>query len=201
VANLKKEGVSSDIFVKNVGDVMLDVSQFFAKKLTPPPGKSAYVLCTIHRQENVDDLSRLTEIVKALNLLSEQINIVLPLHPRTKKMIENRGLKFHFATIEPAGYMEMMSFLQYCEAVITDSGGLQKEAYFFKKPCITMRDETEWVELVQNGVNLLVGASSDKILGAFHSLKTQKLDFNAPLYGSGNASELILDSLVSLSHK
>ncbi len=116
-------------------------------------------------------------------------------------MIESKGLKFNFETMEPAGYLEMMSYLQHCEAVITDSGGLQKEAYFFKKPCLTMRDETEWVELVEAGVNLLVGASTAQILGGFESIKSANMNFNAPLYGSGNASELILDSLLSLSHK
>jgi UDP-GlcNAc3NAcA epimerase len=197
VNNLKQEGFANKpVVIKNVGDVMFDVSLFFAQKLKVSKVASPFVLCTLHRQENVDSPERLQGIVGALNVLSEKMKIILPLHPRTKKQMESKGVHFAFDTVEPLGYMDMMSYLQGCKAVITDSGGLQKEAYFFKKPCLTMRDETEWVELIEAGVNRLVGASQERILSGFEALFSEKFNFDAPLYGQGDAAKLILDELL-----
>ncbi len=198
VDNLYREGFKEkSVSVEMVGDVMFDVSLFFSKKLGAPIINEPYVLCTLHRQENVDSPERLKGIVGALNRISKKIKVVLPIHPRTQKMMEKLGVKFEFSTCEPAAYLEMMNYLKNCTAVLTDSGGLQKEAYFFQKPCLTMRDETEWVELVQAGVNRLVGASEDKIWEAFVSFTSQKHKFDAPLYGKGDASKIILDRLMA----
>src|SRR4029079_7415480 len=107
-----------------------------------------YILCTLHRAENTNDPHRLSEIVEALNRIHSKTRIVLPLHPRTKKTIEALGLQVKFDVIEPQGYFNMLELLRNCKLVITDSGGLQKESYFVMKPCVTLRDETEWPELV-----------------------------------------------------
>jgi UDP-GlcNAc3NAcA epimerase len=198
VKNLQNEGFGTKkASVEMVGDVMFDVSLFFAEKLGAPLVNEPYVLCTLHRQENVDSPERLREIVGALNWISTRMKVILPIHPRTQKMMEKMGVRFEFPTIEPASYLEMMNYLKNCRAVLTDSGGLQKEAYFFQKPCLTLRDETEWVELVENGVNRLVGSSGEKIREAFQTFLSQKFNFDAPLYGHGDASKLILDSLSS----
>lgn len=198
VENLKKEGFNTKkAEILNVGDVMYDVSLFYAQKLKTPLINEPYILCTLHRQENTDSVERLTGIVKALNAISRKTQIVLPVHPRTQKLMEKSDLKFEFPTIAPAGYLDMMNYLKNCTAVMTDSGGLQKEAYFFQKPCLTMRDETEWVELVEAGANLLVGASESRIREGVESFLTRKINFDTPLYGSGNASKLILDRLLS----
>ncbi|RKX17890.1 MAG: UDP-N-acetylglucosamine 2-epimerase (non-hydrolyzing), partial [Candidatus Zixiibacteriota bacterium] len=146
---------------------------------------------------------RLKDILEALNKIAEKTPIILPLHPRTAKIIQN--LKFskgmssektqNLTIIEPVGYLEMVYMLNRCQLVMTDSGGLQKEAFFFKKPCITLRDETEWVELVEHRFNTIVGANRDKILSA---VKTQSsdLNFDINLYGNGKASEKIISVLL-----
>jgi len=123
--------------------------------------------------------------------------VICPLHPRTKKLIEGILVKPEFTVIDPVGYFDMIELLKAASLVMTDSGGLQKEAYFFSNPCITMRDETEWVELVTNGYNKLAGASMDHVLAAYDAIKDAKLDFSMDLYGSGKASEQIADVLVN----
>ena len=154
-----------------------------------------YVLCTIHRAENTDDASRLKSIFDALNSIAKEKQIVLPLHPRTKKILKEMEVDTSTLTIiDPVGYLEMVWLIDNCSLVMTDSGGLQKEAYFFEKQCITLRDETEWVELVENGFNTLVGADREKILTAFrdtNSFRAKELN----LYGGGKASEKIIKEL------
>jgi UDP-GlcNAc3NAcA epimerase len=121
--------------------------------------------------------------------------IILPLHPRTANILKREGMSAkNVKIIEPVGYLEMVYLLEHCKLVMTDSGGLQKEAFFFKKPCITLRDETEWVELVSNGFNTIVGADKTRILNAF---KNQKYDmnFDIDLYGNGAASANIINAL------
>ena len=199
IDNLKKEGYDNiDTKIVNCGDVMLDAALFYAKMSNELnidlPQK--FILSTIHRAENTDDPERLGNIFSALSDISKEIPIVLPLHPRTRKILAKSKIdvtKLHI--IEPVGYLEMVYLLKNCEMVMTDSGGLQKEAYFFQKMCLTMRDETEWVELVQNGFNKLVGADKNLILSGYQDFKNLTVDFSKKLYGNGDASSKILTEL------
>jgi UDP-GlcNAc3NAcA epimerase len=201
VKNLKLEGFqefeNSNIHV--VGDVMKDSSMFFAQHAKPPKNFDInlrdFFLCTFHRQENTDDLERLKSIVDALNEIHENIApVILPLHPRTQKMIQKNYLKLDANVINPVGYIEMLWLIKKSKAVLTDSGGLQKEAYFFQKPCITLRDETEWVELVEVGANKITGANKKCILDSIHQVEGWKIP-NKPIYGDGNSSEKIASIL------
>ncbi len=199
VNNLKNEGYENiKTKIVNCGDVMLDAALFYAPMSMKPqielPEK--FILATIHRAENTDDPQRLKAIFEALSEISKQILIVLPLHPRTKKIIAKSDFDLtNLQMIEPVGYLEMIYLLQNCEMVMTDSGGLQKEAFFFAKPCLTLRDETEWVELVENDFNKLVGADKEKIMKAFNEIFLEKINFNKSLYGNGFASQKIINEL------
>ncbi len=204
VENLKKEGFENFKEAKIVksGDVMQDAAIFykqFAKKPENLKIESGFILSTIHRAENTDNEDRIKSIFKALNEIAKKTPIILPLHPRTKKILQNLNINTdNIKIIEPVGYLQMVWLLQNCSLVMTDSGGLQKEAFFFEKPCITLRDETEWVELVENGFNQIVGADEEKIVNAYENIKNRELDFNIDLYGGGKASENIVNTLRSV---
>jgi len=201
IQNLQNEGYQNlDCKIVKSGDVMQDGAMFY-KNLAVKPSceiKDNYILCTIHRAENTDDETRLKDIFESLNEIAKEKQILLPLHPRTKKILENLKLDIQNLTlIDPVGYLEMVWLIDNCSLVMTDSGGLQKEAYFFQKQCITLRDETEWVELVECGANTLVGADKEKILEAYKNnsnfdAENSKLD----LYGGGKASENIIKELL-----
>jgi len=202
VANLKNEGfdnIGSKI-VKS-GDVMHDGAIFYKNFAKKPlcSIEDEYILCTIHRAENTDDEIRLKNIFEALNKIAEQKQIILPLHPRTKKILKNLQIDSDKLTIiDPVGYLEMIWLIDNSSFIMTDSGGLQKEAFFFEKQCITLRDETEWIELVENGFNTLVGANKEKILATYKSLNTSSefLKYSSTmLYGDGNASQYIVEGL------
>lgn len=202
VKNLEKEGI--DDGVHNIGDIMLDASLYYRKKLETTQSYlpeefnflDDFFLITLHRAENTDEEKRLASIVSSLNSLNKKTGI-LPLHPRTKKMLERRSLKFNdnIKVIDPIGYLDMIRLESKCSFIITDSGGVQKEAYFFKKPCITMRDQTEWVETVEAGCNILVGADYNKIIDAVNGFVEIEKEY-PPLYGDGNTGEKILSLLV-----
>jgi len=214
VKNLEKEGFpfvtasGNKQKIANVGDVMQDGAMFYKQFAKKPPITNYqslitnnYVLCTIHRAENTDDENRLRDIFEALNEIAKEKQIILPLHPRTKKIIQNLKLNIQNLTIiDPVGYLEMVWLIKNCSFVMTDSGGLQKEAYFFEKQCITLRDETEWVELVENGYNTLVGADKDKILQAFKDIRQLQSPitnhYSLNLYGGGKASSQIVKGLL-----
>lgn len=202
VSNLKKEGYDNlDCLIENVGDVMQDATIFYSQKSRKPEMNipEPFALCTVHRAENTDDPARLSAIFKALEEISKTIPVVLPLHPRTKGKLTAMGYDFagsKICFINPVGYLEMVWLLSRCQFVLTDSGGLQKEAYFFSKPCITMRDETEWVELVENGYNYLAGADSDRIVALADSISASAgSDFSKRLYGDGDAGRIIVEKL------
>jgi len=195
IENLRNEGYDDfDCSVVKSGDVMQDGAMFY-KTLAVKPNCSIeknYILVTVHRAENTDDVNRLKDIFDALDKIAKEKQVILPLHPRTKNIIEGLELNLENLTIiEPIGYLEMIWLIDNCDLVMTDSGGLQKEAFFFKKPCITLRDETEWIELVNNGFNVLVGADSEKILSTYESFNFNS-DFNIDLYGNGQASKKIV---------
>lgn len=193
---LEKEGFSSEIVL--TGDVMLDASRYFeqfAQPFNQFKDLGNFVLATFHRQENTDDTARLIEIVRALNQLNDTLPVVLPIHPRTAKKVAEADLELSVRMIDPVGYFQMIWLLQNCSAVVTDSGGLQKEAYFFHKPCLTLRDETEWVELVEHGCNKLVPPT--KRLDLAHELNSfGEIDFEKEFYGQGNASQIIANELL-----
>lgn len=182
--NLANEGISGDK-VQQVGDVMYDAALYYRDKARCPEGlavDNGFILSTIHRAENTDDPQRLANIVGTLNEVAAETPVILPLHPRTRKLLSQGNYDTrNIILLDPVGYLEMVWLLERCKLVVTDSGGLQKEAYFFGKPCVTTRDETEWVELIECGANVLVGASKEEIMQAllgFKNSTTNKLEFN-----------------------
>lgn len=200
VQNLKNEGYDNfNCTIVKSGDVMQDGAMFYKHLATKPKLdiKNSFILCTIHRAENTDDENRLKNIFEALNEIAKEKQIILPLHPRTKKLLPYPlSLNPNIILIDPVGYLEMVWLIDNCSLVMTDSGGLQKEAYFFEKKCITLRDETEWIELLECGANTLVGVNKEQIVKAYRNhlafnIKNSKLN----LYGSGKASEMIIKVL------
>ncbi|HAZ21367.1 MAG TPA: UDP-N-acetylglucosamine 2-epimerase (non-hydrolyzing) [Firmicutes bacterium] len=204
--NLGFEGISGDRVIIS-GDVMLDAAMYYAKmakneavvKYGVVPGH--YILATIHRAENTDDPDRLTAIMEGFVRVSDKMPIVLPLHPRTRNTLlssnslERYGNKLLF--IDPVGYFDMISLEKNACLIATDSGGVQKEAFFFGVPCVTLRNETEWVELVEAGWNLIIPPISAKNVaeGLQQGLMLSppgKPDF----YGNGNAGEIIVQALL-----
>lgn len=204
--NLRREGFDSfPCRMAHTGDVMLDAALYYAgfsaskstilRDLGLHGGD--FALCTVHRAENTDDPGRLAGIVTALNAISREMRVVLPLHPRTRKIIAASAVRLEFSPIDPVGYFDMLELLKATRIVLTDSGGLQKEAFFFSKPCITLRDETEWVELVDGGFNLLVGADNREICQTYYKALIMEAWPGATLYGNGNAASEILKTIVA----
>ena len=198
--------------VYHCGDIMYDNSLHFSTvveqktdilqrlELTDKP----YVLATLHRDSNTDDKERLTRILDAFIALSHEIAMVLPMHPRTRKMtealIDDERLYrlYHSENIkitEPVSFLEMIQLEKHAQLILTDSGGVQKESYFFQKPCVILRPETEWVEIVETGAATLVDAYKDKILQAScHYLQQPPVDF-PEIFGDGHAAEFILEKI------
>ena len=205
VENLMNEGYSNlSCDVIKCGDVMQDAAYYYAQvsakksHVVSDSGMNRYGLVTLHRAENTDDVTKLTAIVNALNYVHQHIlPLVLPLHPRTLSKLNAYDLKLELKTISPVGYFDMIELIKNADLVMTDSGGLQKEAYFFKKPCITMREQTEWVELIEAGVNVLVGSNYDQIVAAAESGFTKDVNFDKDLYGGGVACQNILNHLLA----
>ena len=199
LSNLEREGYGNfNCEIIKSGDVMQDGAIFY-KKIDRKPKmeiKNNFVLSTIHRAENTDDIDRLRSIIEALNKIAEQQQIILPLHPRTRKVLKDNKIETKVTLIDPVGYLEMVWLINNCSLVMTDSGGLQKEAFFFEKHCLTLRDETEWVELVENKYNVLVGANKEAILKAYSNIGGLNLNFNMDLYGKGKASENIINKIM-----
>lgn len=204
VKNLQAEGFERfDAHIINVGDVMLDASRFYQAQGKHSPeieklvdGLGGFYLATVHRAENTDSRERMADIIEALEQISSHKKIVLPLHPRTKKVLENYNIvPKNLCLIEPVGYFDMLYLESHCDGILTDSGGVQKEACFFEKPCITLRDETEWIELVERGYNRLSGANKNKILEAWQKWMKGNIHFNSDLYGNGHAGQSIVQLL------
>lgn len=200
-ANLLREGIP-DKRITITGDIMQDSVNLFKQFATPPEFDipERFILGTLHRQENTDDKQRLHEIISAYNAIGATMPIVLPLHPRTKKILANTP-DVHpdpakIIMLPPVSYWKMLWLLNQAALVITDSGGLQKEAYFNQKFCITTRDETEWTELVEAGVNTVTSANKKKITEAFRDLINKQFTAPLNLYGNGNASEKIMKHLI-----
>jgi len=201
--------------VLNLGDVMYDNSLYFSEIAEQKSNileqhklhKNEFLLATVHRDYNTDNQENLINIIRAFNQISKQYqtNIVFPVHPRTLKKIEslthlpeikeflNNGL---IQKIEPVSFLDMILLEKYAKLILTDSGGVQKEAYFFNKPCIILRTETEWVEILETGKAIITGASFDRITKAFANLNSQSNTEFPKIFGDGNAAERICQELI-----
>ena len=203
VRNLKNEGIN-ERKINRVGDVMYDAALYFGKiaenksKILEKLNLESkqYILTTVHRQENTDDPIRLKNIFSAFS--EAPMPVVIPLHPRTKKKLaeNNISLNGQIKTIDPLGYLDMVELEKNAHIIATDSGGVQKEAFFYGVPCITLREETEWIELVKSGANILVGSDKEKIMNSmvknFNKFSTKKL------YGEGTSANLIIKKIIKV---
>jgi UDP-GlcNAc3NAcA epimerase len=229
IYNLQKEGfkiASLKSYSKdhpgifNVGDVMYDNAIHYSKLAKKEVDlkelygleSGEYVLCTIHRNQNTDDTEKLSQIIEALIVVASSRKIFLPLHPRTLKAIsqnlpkslyEDFTSNSHIIISPPVGFLEMISLEQNAQLVITDSGGVQKEAFFFSKPCVILREETEWTEIVESGMAILTGSSKEKIIAAFTYFEQNSAPSSSikqkNLYGQGNAAYEVL-SIIKKHH-
>jgi UDP-GlcNAc3NAcA epimerase len=203
VANLAREGVTSGVYM--VGDVMVDVLLRYRNRVGASVLRShsleakQYLLATVHRASNTDDPAALGGILGAFSALGDRA-IVLPAHPRLRKAMEAAELSTsrNVILIEPVGYLDMIGLIRGAAVVLTDSGGLQKEAYALGVPCVTLRDETEWVETVEAGWNRLTGPNSERIVEGVRRALTETPVAHPDLYGNGRASERIVEILASL---
>lgn len=195
---LLKEGISQDKIVE-VGDVMCDIAKRYRKETS----QGDYVLVTVHRASNTDDPVRLQEIMLALTVIAEQVPVIFPVHPRTRHALQRlpSGEPKHpkLRLIEPVGYLEMLELESAARLIITDSGGVQKEAYFCHVPSLILRRETEWTELVDHGYAQLVDGHSDSIVEAFKTMSRRTHEWNTAFYGNGNSSHNIVQTLVNLT--
>jgi UDP-N-acetylglucosamine 2-epimerase (non-hydrolysing) len=203
--NLERESVLGDIYL--TGDTMYDVFLRFKHHVDSCDildrlklSDEEYALLTLHRAENVDDAERLKNIFNGI--VKSNIKIVFPIHPRTKNRLKDYSIHLentNIKVIKPVGYLEMLKLLKHAKIVLTDSGGLQKEALWSKTPCITLRDRTEWIETVKMGVNFITGADPSKILQALEYLEKNydevKKRFKDNPFGDGKASERIVTIL------
>lgn len=206
IENLNKEGYQNlDIEVMNCGDIMKDAVSYYSKHSHEKSKiindleleNNGFVLATIHRQENTDSLAALKAIFDGLSKIGLKKTVVMPLHPRTKNILEKHNVNYPIKFIDPVGYFDMLELLKNCNLVITDSGGLQKEAFFNKKYCIVAREQTEWVELVANGFAQLVGSDSEQMLASFDEFQEKENDFSADLFGN-NVGVKIHDAIYKL---
>lgn len=204
---LHKEGISSHKIIE-VGDVMYEAALHYRKKAYAESTilkrnelqTKKYALATIHRAENTDTPKRLEGIVAGLCKIAEKTPLVWPVHPRTRNSLKQQALLNHLSPsiklIEPVGYLDMLNLETNAEIILTDSGGVQKEAYFFKVPCITLREETEWTELVHHGFNRLTAANAKDICQSYEEALNSPVQWNTSLYGDGNAAQQILQTLL-----
>ncbi len=204
--NLSNEGFDNlPIKIVKHGDIMKDAVQYYgafsSKKSTIISDEKLqtnnFVLATIHRQENTDDQETLTNIFAALDTIHKEQTVILPLHPRTKSYLKKYNIKTNIKFVKPLGYFDMLELLKHCSIVVTDSGGLQKEAFFNNKCCVIVREETEWIELVENGFAKICGSNNATIVEAFKSLLNSQNNFSQELYGN-NVGEKIHDDILKL---
>lgn len=209
IKNLAREGIAENK-VHLVGDVMYDAALYFGRMAEERSTilkdlglqEKAYVLATVHRAENTDDPARLETILGALAEMARRVAVVLPIHPRTRAILSRNPLLNSLASklrlIDPVGYLDMTMLERNAAVITTDSGGVQKEAYFQRVPCVTLRDETEWTELVETGWNTLAGASSaDRIVTALEKALSGAEGQNVSLYGTGDAAKQIVQILLA----
>lgn len=200
ISNLRKEGIAAGRIVPT-GDVMKDAALHFATMMRKPAVElpEQYALCTLHRAENTDNPEILKELLLALEMTTNTIPVVLPLHPRTRQKLQE--IEYPIAQspvtfIDPVGYLEMLYLLHHCTLVMTDSGGVQKEAYFAHKYCLTLREETEWMELCGRGYNHLLGHNHIDIVTAVQIFVSMPPIFTDDLYGDGHTARTIVQMLL-----
>lgn len=202
--NLTAEGLQTK--TERTGDVMFDAAIFYASRVKEEHLQTSfglqakqYCLATIHRAENTDDPVRLQSLFQALAELSRSMPVILPVHPRTRARLASLSVALqsfpHLRLVDPVGYLDMVLLEKNARLVMTDSGGVQKEAYFFSVPCVTMRTETEWVELVQNGFNFLAGTGTESILASVDRALAAIPDWGMQLYGDGRSAQQIVSVL------
>jgi len=201
VVNLSEEGITTGVHL--IGDVMFDCMCLYTKRAGAIEQKTlkeldispkSYYLATVHRAENTDDSVRLTHIFQAFEeIATENCPVILPLHPRTVKYAQKHDLKFNncVRVIQPVSYLEMVVLEKNAQLILTDSGGVQKEAYWLSVPCITLRDETEWTETAKSGWNVLAGADRRRIIDAVRDVHSRKDENREYGYGCGGAAEQI----------
>lgn len=206
-SQLLKEGLPKHK-LRKVGDVMYDSAIYYQTKSrlsskilsTMNLQPKEYVLATVHRAENTDNLEKLEEIFQGLVEVSLKVPVVIPLHPRTKAVLNKNGRNYKnflgLKIIEPVGYLDMIQLESNAQVILTDSGGVQKEAYFFGIPCITLREETEWKELIEHGFNQLVSIDRHSIAQAYIKSMERKMNWELKLYGDGTAAHQIAQSLL-----
>jgi UDP-GlcNAc3NAcA epimerase len=195
--------------IMNSGDVMYDNTLFFAETAEVKSrilsalhiNKSEYILSTIHRDFNTDNEERLVNIINGLNSVADLsgLSIVLPLHPRTTARLKNlKNIKLHPSLLvtEPVSFFDMTMLEKHSRMIYTDSGGVQKEAYFFCKPCIILRPETEWIEILETGNGMLVDDNEEMMLAAFKHFASMSEPYYPKIYGDGNAARNIIDQVV-----
>jgi UDP-GlcNAc3NAcA epimerase len=192
IKNLELEGFENIVakIVKS-GDIMKDAVEFYSSVSSEKSTiisnlnleENNFVLATIHRQENTDSIEKLHSIFLGLEAISKEKEVVMPLHPRTKAVLDKNKFNYNIKFIDPVGYFDMLALLKSCNLVVTDSGGLQKEAFFNKKHSIIAREETEWVELVEHGFATVVGSDSKKLIEAYKNFQNSKVNFEIDLFG------------------
>lgn len=204
VQNLHKENITKGVY--HVGDIMYDAALLFGKEAeqrstilqTLGVSPKEFLLCTVHRAENTDSQERLCQIAQAWTEIAASERIVIPLHPRTRIYLEKYNL---LATLQqqpnilftaPLGFLDMVMLERNARIILTDSGGIQKEAYFHKTPCITLREETEWTETIESGWNQLAGFHAKDIIKCLSTSNDRK---EIQEYGDGNTAQKILDLL------
>jgi len=192
IENLEKEGYAVlKIEYSKCGDIMKDAVSHYSKNSSQKSDiitrlglrENNFVLATIHRQENTDSLENLKNIFEGLTEIHGDKKVVMPLHPRTKNILATHKLEYPIEFIDPVGYFDMLELLKNCNLVVTDSGGLQKEAFFNKKFCMVAREQTEWVELVENGYAQLVGSNAEKMIASFKEFQQTNKDFKENIFG------------------
>ena len=209
IDNLRDEGVTRG--VSNVGDVMFDSVLHYRAQVEKAPRALAsiglpskgYLLATVHRAENTDSPANIKGIFAAFNEIAAHYPVVVALHPRTRKFIDVNGIEVRpeVRLLEPISYFEMIELELHARLILTDSGGVQKEAFFARTPCLTLREETEWVETTECGANLLCGSSRERILEGFRRFESgsQRPDFDRAPYGDGRAAHKIIAGLAGLA--
>lgn len=202
VKNLRKEGIKNGVYL--VGDVMYDSLMYNIKIAEKKSrilekldlNKKDYLLLTIHRAENTDNVENLVKILGSVSKIEEKV--IFPIHPRTRNVIKKYKIKIgnNIVLSDPLSYLDFIKLEKYAKKILTDSGGMQKEAYILKIPCITLRDRTEWIETVDDGWNILVGRDENRIINAVKNFDPKEKQRN--VYGDGNASEKIVDIICQL---
>jgi len=205
--NLLKEGLAADRIL-NTGDLMLDAALLFARRAidesplpaTLFPDGRPFVLTTIHRAENTDDPKALAAILAALHEIHKEIPVVFPMHPRTRQVIDTCRLPFELIGTPPLGYLDMLALMQAARYVVTDSGGVAREAFFFQKSAVVVMKKSFWPEIEENSPSLAAPADTHRILQQFHTMAASNKAFRTGVFGNGRAAEKISQGILNYLH-